>query len=104
VTDPTPERLHKWRKQAKYHALQMRIGRRVYPGLAKRIRRTRDLAEKLGHLQDIEVLRQAIAPGWDDRRLLALELRRRDLRIEARIRGEKLFKLRRGAWAKRLLA
>lgn len=104
MDDPTPELLHEWRKQAKYHALQMRIARRVYPDLEKLIGETRDLAEKLGHLQDIEVLRLAIAPGMDDRLLLALELRRRDLRIEARIEGEKLFELKRGAWADQTLA
>jgi hypothetical protein len=101
-----PELLHEWRKQAKYHALQARLVRQMFPeALEERHIAARDLAELLGAVQDIEVVFEGIADWVEGPEGLAdaLQARRTELIEEARAAGEVLFGKKTRAWA-RLLA
>jgi hypothetical protein len=100
LDDPTAERVHEWRKQAKYHGLQMRLARRIFPDtLTPLIGETRDLAELLGHKQDIEVIVQAMSGNGEASIREALDSKRRELLIEAKLLGEQLFGPKRKQWA-----
>lgn len=100
-----PELLHEWRKQAKYHALQARLLRLVFPdALDKRVAAVRDLAGLLGEAQDIEVIVQGLK-GWREapaglREVLAA--RRKALVTGARATGAALFADKPGSWTKAL--
>jgi CHAD domain-containing protein len=95
------ELLHEWRKQAKYHALQARLMRQQFPdALDRRVAGVRDLAELLGEVQDIEVVR-AGAKGWRERPVgffEVLEARRKSLVTGARATGAALFSEKPKAW------
>lgn len=101
----TPELLHEWRKQAKYHALQARLMRQQFPdALDKRVAGVRDLAELLGEVQDIEVV-MAGAKGWRERPAgfrEVLDARRKSLVTGARATGAALFSEKPRAWTKEL--
>lgn len=97
-----PDLFHEWRKQTKYHALQLRLVRRIYPGLQPSIQAARDLAELLGAVQDIEVLVSGLSHGRDGHIITALEVRRRAMLEGARVAGEALFPLKPKAWSKAL--
>src|SRR5262249_8769869 len=58
-----PAAYHEWRKQAKYHALQLRLVRQIFPQVEARIDAARDLAELLGGVQDVEVLSHSLIEG-----------------------------------------
>lgn len=95
------ELLHEWRKQAKYHALQVRLMRRQFPdALDRRVAGVRDLAELLGEVQDIEVVMAATRrwkqrpPGFFD----VLKARRAALVTGARATGAALFAEKPKAW------
>lgn len=101
----TPELLHEWRKQAKYHALQARLMRQQFPdALDKRVAGVRDLAELLGEVQDIEVVMLG-AKGWRERPAGfrdVLDARRKSLVTGARATGAALFSEKPKAWMKDL--
>lgn len=106
LEDRAPESLHEWRKQTKYHALQARLLRNLFPGeLQPRVGAARDLSDILGEAQDIEVLLEGVR-GWpgaprDFREVL--RTRRGQLVDEAERAGAVLFSEKPKAWA-RLLA
>lgn len=96
------ELLHEWRKQAKYHALQVRLMRQQFPdALDRRVAGVRDLAELLGEVQDIEVVAEA-ARGWKQRPAgfaNVLKARRAALVTGARAAGAALFAEKPKEWS-----
>lgn len=105
LEEQEPELLHEWRKQAKYHALQTRLLRLLFPdALDKRVAAVRDLAELLGEAQDIEVVALG-AKGWRERPggfFDVLEVRRKAMVTGARATGAALFAEKPKAWMKQL--
>lgn len=98
-----PAACHEWRKQAKYHALQLRLVRHHFPQVETRIQSARDLAELLGGVQDVEVLSQGLASSRSDQHILgALEARKSVMLKGAFVAGEALFACHRKAWARSL--
>jgi CHAD domain-containing protein len=111
AADPTVEKLHEWRKQAKYLRYQLEILRPAWP---ERMEELADEADRMGDLlgddHDLAVLRQTLT-GDPDRFgdegdlevLLALiDRRRAELEQEARLLGERFFQDRPRAFARRL--
>ena len=102
-----PLLLHEWRKQTKYHALQARLLRTMFPEiLMDRLVAARRLSDVLGEAQDIEVVLEG-AKDWDeapDGFLEVLEERRTALIAEAHAAGEKLFREKPKAWIELLAA
>lgn len=97
---PTSERFHEWRKQAKYfwyHARLLRVRGGV--GMASPVARLERLARQLGEEHDLAVLRAALRKerrltgGVEHRGLLLglLEQRRGELRAEALADGRLLY-------------
>lgn len=107
LADPTPEKLHEWRKQTKYHALQARLMRSIFPDtLTARATAARDLSDKLGEAQDIEIV-LAGAKGWRDAPagfFDVLRTRRGVLVAEAEREGAVLFFEKPKAWTRGLTA
>jgi CHAD domain-containing protein len=95
-----PELFHEWRKQTKYHALQLRLVRNVFPVVDARIEAARDLAALLGSVQDIEVLVVGLSDGRNQSIIAALDGRRRAMLTGAYVAGEALFTLKPKVWAK----
>ena len=95
-----PDRFHEWRKQTKYHALQLRLVRQVFPVAAARIEAARDLAELLGAVQDIEVLVTGLSDGRNQHIIAALDARRRGMLHGARVAGEALFAEKPKDWSR----
>jgi CHAD domain-containing protein len=95
-----PDLFHEWRKQTKYHALQLRLVRHVFPAVEPRIEAARDLAELLGAVQDIEVLVTGLSDGRNQPIIAALDGRRRAMLNGARVGGEALFSLKAKDWAR----
>jgi hypothetical protein len=100
-----PELLHEWRKQAKYHALQVRLLRQQFPdALDRRVAGVRDLAELLGEAGDIHVVTLA-TKRWRDRPAgfhNVLAARRKALVTGARATGAALFAEKPKAWMETL--
>jgi hypothetical protein len=105
LEDETPELLHEWRKQAKYHALQVRLLRQQFPdALDRRVAGVRDLAELLGEAGDIHVVTLA-TKRWRERPAgfhNVLDARRKALVTGARATGAALFAEKPKAWMKTL--
>ena len=105
LEDRTPENLHEWRKQTKYHALQTRLMRTQFPEvLLPRLGAARDLSDVLGEVQDIEIVLEGVK-GWRDappnfREVLSA--RREQLVAEAERAGRALFADKPRDWAGRL--
>jgi CHAD domain-containing protein len=95
-----PELFHEWRKQTKYHALQLRLVRHVFPAAEPRIEAARDLAGLLGAVQDIEVLVTGLSDGRNQSIIAALNGRRHAMLNGARVAGEALFALKSKDWAR----
>ena len=97
-----PLLLHEWRKQTKYHALQTRLMRMIFPEMLQaRTGAARELAELLGTVQDIEVVLEG-ALGWmeaPDGFAEALNERRTSLIDDAEKAGRKLFSAKTKEWA-----
>jgi CHAD domain-containing protein len=105
LEDKTPEKLHEWRKQTKYHALQVRLLRNQFPdALQPRLGAVRDLSDILGEAQDIEIVLIGVR-GWPDAPKgfrEALKTRRGQLVTEAERDGATLFAEKPKAWARLL--
>ncbi|MGB3222003.1 MAG: CHAD domain-containing protein [Desulforhopalus sp.] len=98
--EPNMENFHEWRKRVKYHLYHMRLLREIWPEMIKAHQKTADeLADLLGDEHDLAVLRQVFEDnidGFGDKEkmsvLLALiDRRRRELQLEVRLPGERLF-------------
>jgi CHAD domain-containing protein len=108
---PTVERLHEWRKQAKYLWLLLEVLQPYRPAALGRLAdQAHDLADRLGDDHDLAVLRQKLQtdPGrFPDRpavdALAALiDRRRAELEEEARRLGRRLYADKPKAFAGRL--
>jgi CHAD domain-containing protein len=98
-----PAAYHEWRKQTKYHALQLRLVRNIFPQVEARIEAARDLANLLGGVQDVEVLSHGLAAGRNDHHIFgALKARKSVMLQGAKIAGEVLFASHRKAWSRSL--
>lgn len=81
---PTPETLHEWRKQAKYHRYQINLLEEAWPEAMKaRAKALKRLSDLLGDDHDLVVLReklQSVASETADEQALAQCLERVDRR------------------------
>jgi CHAD domain-containing protein len=111
IADPTVEKLHEWRKQAKYLRYQLEILTPIWPEWMEELAREADrIGELLGDDHDLVVLRQTLTdnPGrfgdeGDRELLLALiDRRRAELEQEAMLLGRRFFQDSPGDFARRL--
>ena len=100
----TPEALHEWRKQANAHALPKRVARIMFAGRDPRIEAARTFAERLGELQDVEVLAKALENTGEEKVLELLDERRLVLETRAWTEGRALFEAKAKAWVESLKA
>jgi CHAD domain-containing protein len=109
--DPTVEKLHEWRKQAKYLRYQLEVLRPLWPERMEELAGEADrMGELLGDDHDLAMLRQALAGDADElgdegdrEALLALVDRRRaELQQEALLLGGRFFQDRPRDFARRL--
>jgi CHAD domain-containing protein len=98
ATEPTVEKLHEWRKQAKYLRYQLEILRPVWPERMEELVKEADrMGELLGEDHDLAVLRQMLTDdpkrfGGDAEVLVALMDRcRTELEQEAMELGGRFF-------------
>jgi CHAD domain-containing protein len=98
--DPTDEKLHEWRKQAKYLFYQLEILRPLWTErMDEMVHEVDQVGELLGDDHDLVVLRQMVKDGseklgddGDRETLLALIDRRRDeVQQEVMLLGERFF-------------
>ena len=111
AADPTVEKLHEWRKQAKYLRYQLEILRPLWPERMEELAGEADrMGELLGDDHDQAVLRQTLTGDetgtgdeGDREALLALiDRRRSELQQEARVLGGRFFVDRPREFARRL--
>lgn len=82
--NPSPERLHEWRKRVKDHWYHAQILRHADPSFMKPYReRLEQLSAALGDRHDLDVLRSRVAPTLDsrDEKVLAAILDRRSAEL-----------------------
>lgn len=109
-TDATPEGLHEWRKLVVIHRYQVEVVEPLWRRFTKLwVGEAQRLRERLGHHQDLEVLRQLTDPHrplahWRARLLPAIEERRRRHVAAARRVATRLFVDKPGAFRRRLNA
>jgi CHAD domain-containing protein len=98
--DPTDEKLHEWRKQAKYLFYQLEILRPLWTErMDEMVNEVNQVGELLGDYHDLVVLRQMVNDGseklgddGDRETLLALiDRRRATVRQEVMLLGERFF-------------
>ena len=98
--DPTPENLHEWRKQIKYHRYQVRLFQDAWPAIIEaHYQELKRLSDLLGDDHDLVVLEQSLKschpPGLDAGTLAELAhlitRRRCELQAEALPLGLLLF-------------
>ena len=108
--DSTVEKLHDWRKQAKYLRHQLQILRPLWPGLIGELAdQAHKLTEYLGEGHDLAVLRDKALgsrePVADDAELSALialiDRRRAELRDKAFVLGDRIYEEKPKAFAAR---
>jgi CHAD domain-containing protein len=111
AADPTVERLHEWRKQAKYLRYQVEVLRPLWPERMDELAAEADrMGDLLGDDHDLAVLRQLVTddPGrfgdaGDAEVLLALiDRRRAELEQEALLLARRFFQDRPREFARRL--
>jgi CHAD domain-containing protein len=109
--DPTVEKLHEWRKQAKYLRYQLEELRPLWRERVEEFANEADhMSELLGDDHDLAVLRQTLTDdpkffgnGGDLETLLALiDRRRAELTQEARLLGQRFFQDRPRDFGRRL--
>lgn len=100
LRDPTPENLHEWRKQSKYHRYQVRLFQDAWPGLLEaQYEELKRLSDLLGDDHDLVVTRERVCAdppsGFDETALeefrTILERRRQELQAEALPLGRLLY-------------
>src|SRR5262245_25641294 len=100
AADPTVEKLHEWRKQAKYLRYQLEILRPLWPERMEELANEADrMGDLLGDDHDLAALRQMLTddPGRfgdeDDREVLLalIDRRRAELEQEAMLLGRRFF-------------
>ena len=109
--NPTVENLHEWRKQVKNLWYQIRMLKKIWPS---EIGKLADEMEKLGdYLSDhhaLALLRESATDNWKEiggesemETLVALiDQRSAELRLEARLLGERIYAEKPGAFVNRL--
>jgi CHAD domain-containing protein len=111
AADPTVEKLHEWRKQAKYLRYQLEVLRPLWPERLEELASEADrMSDLLGDDHDLAVLRQKLTEdadrfggAGDTEVLLALMDRRRaELQQEAVRLGARFFQDKPRAFARRL--
>ncbi len=109
--DPTPENLHEWRKRVKYHWYHACLLAGVWPPVMKGYRRAvHRLANLLGQVHDLDVLRQTLLgePERFGRRtklrplLKLVDGRRAELVEEAKPLGRRVFAEKPSAFCARM--
>jgi CHAD domain-containing protein len=111
AVDPTPERLHEWRKQIKYLYYQLQILRPLWPERMEELAHEADrMGELLGDDHDLAVLRKTLTGdsgrfGESDVEVLValIDRRRAELEKEAITLGQRFFQDRPrdfGRWLK----
>jgi CHAD domain-containing protein len=98
--EPTVERLHEWRKQAKYLRYQLEILRPIWPERMEELANEADrMGDLLGDDHDLALLRQMLTEDGErfgeesDREVLSalIEQRRAELEQEALLLGRRFF-------------
>jgi CHAD domain-containing protein len=111
VADPSVERLHEWRKQAKYLRYQLEILRPLWPEQLEELAEEADrMTELLGDDHDLALLRQKLTDNpeefgdEDEKEVLQalIDRRRLELQQEAVELGERFFQDKPRAFARRL--
>jgi len=101
--DPTVEKLHEWRKEAKYLRYQLEILRPLWPQRIEELANEADrLGELLGDDHDLAIFRQILIDGPEpfgdegDREILLelIDRRRAELEQEALLLGDRFFRER----------
>lgn len=99
IAEPSPEALHEWRKQVKYHRYHVRLFQVAWPAvLTAHYDELKRLSDLLGDDHDLVVLRQTLAEAEDSlsRRALddiseLIERRRDELHSHALPLGQMLY-------------
>jgi CHAD domain-containing protein len=99
AADPTPEKLHEWRKQAKYLRYQLQLLQPLWPERMEELENEADkMGELLGDDHDLTLLRQMLITNKDtsndgdiDLLLALIEHRQKQLRDEAMMLGNRFF-------------
>lgn len=100
LRDPTPENLHEWRKQSKYHRYQVRLFQDAWPELLEaQYEELKRLSDLLGDDHDLVVTRERVCadpPSAFDEAALdelqrLIERRRQELQAEAIPLGRLLY-------------
>lgn len=108
--NPTAENFHEWRKRAKYHWYHARLLESIWrPIVSEHGLAASELSDHLGDAHDLAVLRAtlmddpaAFGEDRDVQAILALiEMRRGELRGQARFLGERLFAEKPGSLVRR---
>lgn len=110
MAEPTPEALHEWRKQVKYHRYHVRLFQDAWTApLTAHYDELKRLSDLLGDDHDLVVLRQTLADAEDflSRRAVEgigelIERRRDELRCHALPLGQMLYGERPKQLARRL--
>ena len=98
--EPLPENFHEWRKQVKYFRYQLRLLRRAWPPVMKKIEeQAKLLSDVLGEDHDLDLLEQFLklengkkaVPKSEGILLKMIEQRRREVRTEALAIGGRMF-------------
>jgi len=109
--DPTAEDLHEWRKRVKYHWYHTCLLRGVWPPVMRGHRKAvHRLADMLGQVHDLDVLRQTLpaeperfgSPAKLRRLLELVDRRRAELVEEAQPLGRKVFAEKPSAFCARI--
>jgi CHAD domain-containing protein len=111
LAQPTPERLHAWRKQGKYLWHQLQLLEPLWPAVLKELaNQVHALTDLLGDDHDLFVLRQTLATGPDvfggestrEALFTLIDRRRAELEQEAFLLGQRIYRDRPRAFESRI--